>query len=569
MQKKQAKAASESLLFLLVLAGVVVAANVLGVFLHLRVDNTEKDLFSLSQGSKDVVSRLDDQMEIRAYFSEDLPPPHNSTERYLRDLLSEYRDAASGRITLRFIHPADEKTQADAERDGVVRVQDQVLKSDSYSVQEGYRGISIHYLGDSYALPRIDTTAGLEYEITQAMKRLTGQKVAIGVLSGHEAPSLEKGLSSLRGYLPTYELKEIAADKEIPKDLKALLIIDPQTPLTETELRYVDQYVMRGGSLGIFGGALKLDVASGAPTAAKVNTGLNQLLDKWGLRINDGIVADAQCGRARMPTNLGIPIAVPYPPAPIITFNEKQREHPVMFRLNQVAMPYSSEIILSDTLKGNAEVSRTVLAETTKASWLMQGDTINLETKERWEVPGYEGPYAVGVALSGRLPSAFAESISKDPNANTPQVESPEKAESDVHVLVFGGGALLRDEFMPKPGEQGQFFGGTVAFALNAIDWLANDSDLIAIRAKNVEDPALEVPAAVKEAEDSAREAYESQDEEKFEAALEERKAAVSAWDSKKQAYRWGNTLLLPGAFALLGLTRWRVRRAKKAKLKL
>lgn len=569
MQKKQAKAASESLLFLLVLAGVVVAANVLGVFVHFRSDHTNKDLFSLSQGSKEVVKRLDDQMEIRAYFSEDLPPPHNSTERYLRDLLAEYRDAAGGKISLRFLHPIDEETRADAERDGVSRVQDQVLESDSYSVKEGYRGISIHYLGQHRALPRIDTTAGLEYEITQAIKQLAGEKTSIGVLSGHEGPSLEQGLTSLRSYLPTYELKEVAADKEIPTDLKALLIIDPQTALSETELRYIDQYVMRGGSLGVFGGTTKLELGSGPPSAAKINTGLNRLLDKWGVRVNDGVVADAQCGRARLPTNLGIPIAVPYPPAPIVSFSAQQQEHPVVFRLSQVAMPYTSEVILSDTLKDDKAVQSTVLAQSTKASWLMQGETIDLETKERWAVPGYEGPYNLGVALSGSLPSAFAEAISQDPNAGVPKIEAPERAEKAAHVLVFGGGALLRDEFMPKPGEQGQFFGGTVAFALNAVDWLANDSDLIAIRAKNVEDPTLEVPVAVKEAEDSARQAYEQQDEQKFEAALEERKAAVAAWDSKKQAYRWGNTLLLPGAFALFGIARWRVRRAKKARLKL
>ena len=42
--------------------------------------------------------------------------------------------------------------------------------------------------------------------------------------------------------------------QEIPTTLKALLIVHPETPLSETELRYIDQYVMRGGSLAVFGG---------------------------------------------------------------------------------------------------------------------------------------------------------------------------------------------------------------------------------------------------------------------------------------------------------------------------
>ena len=568
MQKRRAKAASESLVFLTILAAIVVAINVLGVYVHARVDSTKKELFSLSKGSRDLVGRLEDQMEVRAYFSEDLPPPHNSTDRYLRDLLAEYRDASKGKLSFRFINPSDEETQKAAEADGVVRTQDQVLKADSFSVQEGYRGVSFHYLGESRALPRIDTTAGLEYEITQAIKQLMGNKETIGVLGGHEGPSLSQGLSSLQAYLPTYTLKEVKADAELPQDIKALLIIEPQTPLSDTELRYIDQYVMRGGSLGIFGGTRKTEVAQGQPNSVKVDTGLNTLLEKWGVQLNDGIVADAQCGRARLPTQFGIPIAVPYPPAPIIAFDQKQQEHPVAFRLEQVALPYSTEVIVNDSLKSDKSVTTTVIARSTKASWLMRGDSIDLASRERWQIPGYEGPFNIGVALSGKLPSAFTAN-SSDATAQANAIVAPAVAEKDVHVLVFGGGAVLRDEFMPRPGQQGQFFGGAVAFSLNAIDWLANDSDLIAIRAKNVEDPTLEVPNTVKEAEASAREAYEAQDEDKFEAALEERKDAVEAWDGKKAAYRWGNTLALPGLFAAFGVMRWRVRRAKKANLTL
>jgi ABC-type uncharacterized transport system involved in gliding motility auxiliary subunit len=137
---------------------------------------------------------------------------------------------------------------------------------------------------------------------------------------------------------------------------------------------------------------------------------------------------------------------------------------------------------------------------------------------------------------------------------------------------VFGTGYFMRDEFMPQPPQgQGQrrLPGGAAALALNAIDWLAQDSDLIAIRAKSVEDPSLEVPQNVKEAEATIREAIDQQDEAKANKALKERKEAMASWDQKKTSYRWGNTLGLPLAFALAGIIRWRVRKAKRASLKL
>ncbi|HET6334825.1 MAG TPA: Gldg family protein [Polyangiales bacterium] len=587
-QSKRSRAASESVAFLILAGGILVLLNVLGLFFHARVDGTQKELFSLSDGSKRLVSTLKDRMEIVAYFSPDLPPPHNATERYVRDLLMEYRDASKGKISVRIVHPQKDEEKQAAERDNVQRVQDQKLESDSFSVQEGYRGLAFHYLGDTKAIGSVDDTDGLEYEITQIIKEMSGEKVKIGVVAGHNPPEqqnpmqMQMGMppqpspkvNSLKSYLPTYDVQEVKVDKELPKELKALLIVQPELPFNETELRYIDQFVMRGGSLAIFGGEFKVDMNQPAPTGSAIDSGLNKLLDKWGLHMEGKIVADAQCGRARMPTNFGIPIAVPYPPVPIITFDAAQSKHPVLFRLDQSALPYATPITLKDTLKGDKDVKRTILASSTKQAWLMEGDPVDLKARERWQVPGYNGPYVVGVALEGKLPSAFAAVAASTPEAGDAAapnaIKAPERAEKPVHVLVFGSGYFMRDEFMPQP-QQGQrrVPGGSVAFALNAIDWLAQDSDLIGIRAKSVEDPSLEVPMNVKEAEATIREAIDQQDQSKADKAFKERKDAMSAWDQKKTSYRWGNTLGLPLAFAFAGIIRWRIRKAKRASLKL
>jgi ABC-type uncharacterized transport system involved in gliding motility auxiliary subunit len=589
-QKTQTRAASASAVLLLLMGGILVLLNVLGLFVHVRADATEKELFSLSSGSKRLASTLKDRMEIVAYFSPDLPPPHNATERYVRDLLLEYKDSSKGKIALRFVHPEKDEDKQAAERDNVSRVQDQKLESDSFSVHEGYRGLAFHYLGDTRSIAQIDDTDGLEYEITQIIKEMSGEKVKIGVLGGHNEdpppnpmqmqmgqPPPQGGvkLNSLKGYLPTYDVQEVKADKELPTDLKALLIVQPDKPFSDSELRYINQFVMRGGSLAVFGGSIKVDVTSGSPTGSFVDTGLNKLLSKWGVSVEGKLIADAQCGRARMPTQLGIPVAVPYPPVPIITFEEYQRKHPVLFRLDQVALPYTAALTLNDTLKANKDVKRTILGQSTKNSWLMQGTSIDLKARERWELPRERQSFVVGVAEEGRLPSAFASVPASTPEggdsgAAPSNIKAPDVAEKPVHLLVFGSGFFMRDEFMQQP-QRGmrEVPGGAVAFALNAIDWLAQDNDLIAIRAKSVEDPALEVPSNVKEAEATIREAIDQQDQEKADKAFKERKDNMAAWDQKKTSYRWGNTLGLPLAFALFGVLRWRVRKAKRATLKL
>ncbi|MDD9933699.1 MAG: Gldg family protein [Myxococcales bacterium] len=576
--KSKARMASESTLFLIVLAAIAVLVNMLGVAgVKVRTDVTRNELFSLSEGSKRLAAGLDDQMEIRAYFSKELPPPFNATARYVRDMLSEYRDASKGKIILRMIEPESEEEQKAAERDGVQRVADRTFEDDAMGIKEGYRGISFHYLGDTKSIGRVDTTAGLEYEITQRIKQMMGEKVEIGVLGGHEGPTPSEGLAAIKEYMATYTLAEVQATSPIDAKYKALLILHPTTPLTDVELRHIDQYVMKGGSLGVFGGSIKLDLGGqqgGDPSAQPIDAGLNTLLEKWGVSIDNRIVADAQCGQARMPSPIpGLAIPVPYPPVPIASFDEKQREHPALFRINQVAMPYPVRVAINDQLKGDKEVTHTVLARSTEQSWLMEGDTIDLKARERWQVPGYNGPFNLGVAIEGKLPSAYAaaavSSEPADPSKPTANIQAPERAETNVRVLVFGTGFFMRDEFLPKPQPGMPGFPGAVAFALNAIDWLTQDSDLIAIRAKNIEEPMLEVPKPVKEAEAVIREAIEEKDEGKAQAAFDERKEAMKAWDKRKDSYRWGNTLAIPLAFALIGVVRWRVRRARKANLKL
>ena len=562
--KAQKNIARESLFFLLILGAILVVLNVLSAYFALpRLDLTHNGLFSLANGSKEVVKNLDDRLVISAYFTEDLPPPFNATERQVRDLLQEYAVASGGNIRVSFINPADEEGEKAARGDGIQKVAHQNIEQDQVSVIEGYRGLVLKYLGEQKTLPVIENTQGLEYTITTAIKELTGKKKDIGVVSGHESPSLSQGLTRLGEILPTYNVREIDANEEIDPSLAAVLIVGPQTAFTEKELRRIDQFVMRGGSLGVFGGSIKLDLSG--PTAEPVNTQLNQLLKSWGVELGDKLVADWQCGRTSMRSQMGMQVLVPYPAIPVIQLDEAQLEHPAMFRLASPMMPFTSNLKLGDAPEG---VKVQTLASSSQNSWVIGGSSIGLQPRDprEWTMSEEIGPFPLVVAITGILPSAFG-------NVSSPEaagIETPEKSTQSVRVLIAGASSFMRDEFMPPKPPNGQArLSAGVSLALNAIDWLASDSDLMAIRAKTIEEPALSIPEAVVNAENTARAAAEGGDRAGVQSALDERKDAMSSWSSKKSMYRWLNTLGIPLLFSLYGIIRWRRRLNMKKTLKI
>jgi ABC-type uncharacterized transport system involved in gliding motility auxiliary subunit len=554
--KAQKRAASESLIFLSIVAGILILLNVLAAsYRSPRIDLTRNGLFSLAEGSERLAASLADRVEITAYFTENLPPPFNATERQVRDLLSEYAAASDGQIVVRFVNPDDDASQQAARADGVQPVAHQKIEEDQVAVVEGYRGMVLRHLDQSRTIPVIQDTTGLEYTITSAIKELVGERTPIGVVSGHGSPNLTQGLTSLQSVLSLYDVREVDASEEIEPSLAALLIVGPQEPFTDDELRRIDQYVMRGGSLGIFGGALAVDLAGQTgPSARPVDSRLGGLLSPWGVELSSKIVADAQCSRAPMRGPLGLQVLVPYPPIPVLQLDEDQIQHPVMFRLASPMLPFVSPLEVGEAPEG---ASLTVLARSSDDSWTMSGQTIALEPRNprEWEMSAEAGPFDLMVALEGKLPSAYAAPINE---AASDAIQTPPFSEGDVRVLVIGTSTFVEDSFMPPRPPQGEVqMNAALALALNAIDWLAADSDLVAIRAKTIEEPALDIPDSVLAAEDSVLVAAEEGDE------------AIESWDAKKSSYRWLNTLGIPFLVALFGLFRWRQRSNKKKTLQL
>lgn len=165
-------------------AAVIVLVNVAGQSLFFRMDLTENKLYSLSDASKAAVARLSEPLTINVFFTENLPAPHNTTRRYLMDLLEEYGLHANRYFNYRFydVSPQEEGTSEAAmenrkmaENYGLRPVEIRMFEKDELKFKKAYMGL-VMIQGDLIEqIPAITSTDGLEYKLTTTIEKLNNK----------------------------------------------------------------------------------------------------------------------------------------------------------------------------------------------------------------------------------------------------------------------------------------------------------------------------------------------------------------------------------------------------------
>src|SRR6266853_2418202 len=252
---------------LLYSAGGVVVAFVILLLLNLvlgaprwRIDFTQDKLYTLSEGTRAVLGKLDSPVKIRLYFSQaDVPLPIKAYGRRVEDLLAEFRQAGRGKVTVEKLDPQpDSEAEDSATLEGV---EAQVTPSGD----KFYLGASISYTEQKVALPALtpDREPLLEYDLVRAIARaVSTTKPVIGVMSA--LPVFGMPPSQFTGGQPLepqviigelrrdYTVKRVSLDAErIDDDIKVLLVIHPRG-IGERAQYALDQFVLRGGKLIAF-----------------------------------------------------------------------------------------------------------------------------------------------------------------------------------------------------------------------------------------------------------------------------------------------------------------------------
>ncbi len=207
---------------------VVVLINIVGVTLFVRMDLTSNKLYSLSGASKDVVSTLSEPLTIKVFFTQNLPAPHNGTERYLHDLLEEYGAVSGRRFNYTFydvtadkggMSPETTANREMAEDYGISPVQIRVIENDEVKFQQAYMGLAIIHGDMMEKIPAITSTNGLEYTLTTAIQKLNNKVSALMALKDKVKIRLFLS-SSLNKVAPLMGLDQLST---MPERIKAVV----------------------------------------------------------------------------------------------------------------------------------------------------------------------------------------------------------------------------------------------------------------------------------------------------------------------------------------------------------
>lgn len=504
-KKKTESRRQQALIRVFLVAGILVVVNIIALKVFFRWDLTPNKIYTLSDASKNIVSKLDDKLVIKAYFTDNLPAPYNNNRRYLQELLDDYRNASNGKISYEIISPSDEtELENDAQKYGIQPVQVQTVENDRAQALKAYMGAVFLYGGKQETIPFIGSTENLEYDITGTINRLSqGELKKVGLLTGPNMAGVDK-IGKINQYLSKfYTITNIDASKNapIPADIKTLIIFSPKTPpqqnqmmqqqqgpaLVPENLKFaIDQYIMGGGRVIFLMNKVNVSSQQQFQIAQVVPTGLEDMLESYGIKVNGTIVTDKECAYVSVPVQTG-PIQmytqIPFPYYPkIVNIN---KEIPSFAGVGQVFLGFSSDIDLS--VAGPKGLKVLPLLTTSPKTGLNNEFAIVQATGKMLPDSMFKfKDLSVGAIYEGVYSSFYK---GKQIPIDTAQGSAPPPAgvkeqSPQTKIIVLGNGDFPQDEFR-GPDENLLFFA-------NLVDYMTDDAGLSMIRMKDTNPKPLD-----------------------------------------------------------------------------
>ena len=449
---------------ILLVVAIVVALNYVLARQNQRWDLTAGGQYSLSDQTRQVLDTLAAPVRILVFAREpDFPRFQDRLEGYA------YR---SSRVTIDYI---------DADR--------QPMLARQYDVQT-YGTIVFEY---EDRVERVDSDA--EQDLTNALiKVVEGAQQTVYFLEGHgektHADSNRDGYSTVSAALEldNFEVDSLVLAQQgaIPDDATVVVAAGPQTDLLPGEIDALGAYLDRGGKLLLL---LDPPVTGDEPAPE----GLLGLVRAWGIEVGTDVVVDASGVGQLFGADASVPVAANYP------------FHPITERFNLLTAYPLARSVSAAAGRPDGRIAQSFI-ETGPQSW-QEADIDSLVTgqveldEESGDRPG---PVAIGMAVSAPAPApadapdGAGEAGEEDDAAQGSPADAPDgesdpeggddPAPPETRLAVIGDSDFASNAVVGIQGNRDMF--------LNTVNWLAQQENLISIRAREPEDRRLTLTAS-------------------------------------------------------------------------
>ena len=500
--------------FLIVI--VLILFNIVGSYYFFRIDLTKDKKYSISKETKEILRNIDDIIYFKIYLHGDIPIEYKKLEDETQYMLNEFR-AYSKFIEYDFIDPSalqneDYKVSLQEElyRKGIPPIPHRNYENSKIEEFYIFPGILASYKSKEHSISLVNQTLmndpqevikksieDLEYLLINGIRNLTTQKKqTIALINGHGETTNHLIYSFKELMEEHYNVINIEIQEQIQAldNIDCIVINNPKTIFTEKDKFIIDQFIMNGGKslwLVDYNNAEMDSLESQNETLVlpSKDRNLNDLLFKYGVRINTDLIQDLQSSPIPIVThyidNKPQWNLFPWVFFPVITPNDSNI---ITYNIDPIKTQFPSSI---DTI--NNQTKKTIILQTSSYTKVVSLPTlINLESLKQQpnERNFNHEPQNIAVLLSGEFESVFknriSSTLSQDPNINF------KESIIDNKMIIISDGSFLNNQFFqgsPLPlgfdkHTNNQY--GNGEFILNAIDHLLGNENFIKIRSKNI-----------------------------------------------------------------------------------
>jgi len=524
------------------------------LFPSASLDLTDQGLYTLSDGTKAILQRIDEPITLKFYYSTrlgDVVPSYGIYADRVRALLQRYASLAGGKIHLEILNPTPFSEMEDqATAAGLQAVP---LEQGGDTVYFGLTGSNSTDDTETIAFFQRDREKFLEYDLTRMVQALAfPKKRVVGLLSslqleGDPVAQMRGQPSQPQAVLDqlrqNYEVRDLATSIDaIPDDIDVLMIVQPER-LDEKTQYAIDQFVLHGGHVLLFADPYsefeQAHRSQMSPPGGPVH--FEKLMNAWGVSLTPGkFVGDRSAATEVSGGDAEHPVQTEYLAWLSLRGDDINANDPITGRLTQINVGTAGAL---SPVKGAATSFETLLQSSTDSN------LVDVSRVSDTPVPDFIGllkdftpsgkRYTIAARVTGIANTAFPGGAPKavtadktDKLASVPEIKT---AQQPINVVVVGDTDMLDDRFWIQFQDfMGRKVGTPIAnngdFVQNAVDSLAGTAELINLRSRGSAARPFTVVDSMRRAADDRYRTHEKELEDKL-AQTQQKLASIKPAD--------------------------------------